>query len=450
MITWFAAVALAKKPGPPPDLYAVAATLREQALASLEPMTELTTMCDQIGHRLSGSPALEKAIVWTGEQMKADGLQVGTEPVTVTKWVRGEESATLHDPFPRDLSLLALGGSVGTPPGGITAEVVAVTELAEVAGLGERARGKIVLVDTPWTDYGRTVATRSGAAREAAKVGAVAALIRSVTPVSLDSPHTGMLRYEVDVPAIPAAALSTEDAALVHRLADQGPVRVTLNLAAATVGEAPSHNVWGQVRGRELPNEVVVLGCHLDSWDVGQGAQDDGAGCVMVMEAAALINSLPIKPRRTVRAVLFTNEENGLAGGKTYAKIHTSERTVAAIEADTGSGAPLGFRVQAGALAEPPPGTLTALAPLQRLLEPIGATELTPGGAGADVGPVLEAGGGLGLGLSQDMTGYWPIHHTEADTIDKVDPVLLARGTAAVVVAAWWLAEVGTLPPTTP
>ncbi|MCK6528821.1 M20/M25/M40 family metallo-hydrolase [Myxococcota bacterium] len=346
--------------------------------------------------------------------------------------------------------MLGLGGSVGTPPGGIEADVVVARDFAHLESLGEAVRGRIVLFDVPFTDYGETVAYRGRGASAAARLGAVAVLIRSVTPTSLSTPHTGALGYAGDAPRIPAAALTVEDAASLHRLADRGIVpRVRLEMGARTAPDGTSANVVGEVRGREHPGEVVVLGCHLDSWDVGQGAQDDGAGCVTVLEAARLIGALPQRPRRTVRVVFYTNEENGLRGARAYAEQHRDElpRHVAAVEADTGSGAPLGFRVHVpgggdGGAESPLAGeVMDRLRGVGVLLEPLSAAHLRLAHGGADIGPLVTAGV-PGFGLDQDMSGYWPIHHTAADTFDKVDPKLLARNVAAVAVLAYWLAEI--------
>ncbi len=449
MWSTFFVIALAARPQPAPPLAETATLVGKAAALSPAPFEELTELCDTIGHRLSGSANLERAIVWGLAHMKADGLNAWTEAISVPTWTRGAERGVLLDPISRPLDLMALGGTIGTPPGGLTAEVVVVDDWDHLARLGEAVAGKIVLFDVPFTDYGTTVAYRGRGAIEAARLGAVGALVRSVTPVSLATPHTGAMYYADDVPRIPSAALSVEHATLIRRLSLRSPVRVQIELGAATQADRPSANVVGQVTGREKPDEIVLLGCHLDSWDVGTGAQDDGAGCVLVLEALARIRALPVAPRRTVRGVLFTNEENGLRGGKGYASLHANERHVAAIEADTGAGTPLGFHIDAGLPEEAQvltPELAQALAPLAALLAPYGATAFSPGGSGADVGPTVDKGGVLGMGLSQDMSTYWPIHHTEADTIDKVDPAKLSANAAVMTIAAYWLAETPTLP----
>ncbi len=445
-----AGLALAGKPPPPPDLDAVAAGLLGAALASDEAYRELAALCDGIGHRVTGSAALDRAIDWGLAEMTADGLSTRREPVTVPIWARNEARATLLGSPARDLPILALGRSGATPAGGIDAEVVVVGSFDEYKALPDAAvAGKIVVWDVPFTDYGATVAYRWAGAIEGAKRGAVASLVRSVTPESLSTPHTGVMGVEEGKAPLPAAALTVEDSMTLRRLAAAGPTRVHLEINAREMPDGQSANAIGERLGRELPEEIVVLGCHLDSWDVGQGAQDDGAGCVMVMEAAALLAALPVAPRRTVRVVLFTNEESGGAGGKAYQAAHAGERHVGVLEADTGAGAPLGFRVDVGADDRP---DLEGLARLQRWLEPLGAGRLEPGGAGADVGPLVAAGS-AGLGLINEMSGYWRIHHTHADTFDKVEPAALRFNTAAVALAAWWLAEgdpIGRLPGAVP
>lgn len=425
--------------------------LIEQALAQDEAWEELAYLCDHIGARISGSPQLEKAVQYTAERMRDDGLQVSLESVQVPYWIRGEAELTELGPSPASRRLLALGGSAATPAEGIEGEVFVVSTFEELAENSDKARGKIVLFDAPFTTYGDTVKYRWAGADQAAKHGAVAALVRSVTPESLDTPHTGSMGYSDEVPHIPVAAITVEDAARYHRLQDDGVTpRVSLLLTPAWGEDRESHNVVGEVRGAAKANEIVVVGCHLDSWDVGQGAHDDGAGCTAVMEAVALIAARPTKPLRTVRAVLFTNEENGLRGGRAYAEAHAKESIVAAIEADTGAGAPLGFGVDVrnDAGEHDPAAIASALehfAPYKGQLEPVGATDLSEGYSGADIGPLVKDGA-LGFGLRNDMAPYWRVHHTEADTLDKVDPALLQKNVAALATLTWLLANDPELP----
>jgi len=433
----------------PPTMEQGAADLLADALASTEAWSELRYLCDHIGHRLAGSVGLEQAVAWGAEQMEADGLITSLEPVQVPVWIRGEEQVEILSPLPRRLEVLTLGGSIGTPPEGLSGEVMVVGSFDELSERGAEAAGKIVLFDDPWVDYGQAVSYRGRGAVVAAEHGAIAALVRSPTPASLGTPHTGGMRYAEGVPEIPAVAVTLEDAAWMRRLVENGEtVRVSLKLGAHRDGEAPSHNVVGEVKGREHPEQVVILGCHLDSWDVGQGAQDDGAGCVAAMEAGRLLAAMQVAPRRTVRVVLFANEEFGLSGGKAYGASHADEleHIVAALEADTGAGQPLGFRVdmRAGDTGERDEAlsaaTIAALEHYMPLLEDIAAVQLESSWSGADISPMVKKGV-PGLGLKHDTDGYWPIHHTTADTFDKIDPTLLAKNVAAMTVMGWILAE---------
>ncbi|HET9012532.1 MAG TPA: M20/M25/M40 family metallo-hydrolase, partial [Gemmatimonadaceae bacterium] len=280
----------------------------------------IAELTDTFGHRLSGSEALERAIDWTLARMRSDGLEnVRGEPVMVPHWVRGEESAELVAPRRKAMTMLGLGGSVGTPAGGLTAPVLVVTSFDDLQKRAADARGKIVLFDVPFTTYGQTVAYRGAGAAAASRAGAVAMLLRSVASFSMNSPHTGSMRRDTTATPIPAAAITVEDAMLLHRLQDRGVTpSVHLTMNARTLPDAPSRNVVAELRGRELPDEVVVLGGHIDSWDVGQGAMDDAGGVVAAWEAVRLMKQLGLRPRRTVRVVGWTNEENGTRGGIGY------------------------------------------------------------------------------------------------------------------------------------
>jgi carboxypeptidase Q len=387
---------------------------------------------------LSGSEALERTIDWTLERMRADGLEnVRGEPVMVPHWVRGEESAELVTPRRKPMALLGLGGSVGTPATGITAPVLVVTSFDDLQKRAAEARGKIVLFDVPFTNYGQTVQYRGTGATAAARAGAVAMLLRSVTPFSMNTPHTGALRYDTTVARIPAAAITVEDAMLLHRLQDRGqPISVRLVMGARTLPDAPSRNVVAELRGRDLPDEVVVMGGHIDSWDVGQGAMDDAGGVVAAWEAVRLMKALGLRPRRTIRVVGWTNEENGTRGGRGYRDAHASEvdKHVFAMESDNGVFRPFGIAAV---------GTDSALAMLRRiapLLARIGADSVSKGDGEADIGPLLAAGV-PGAGLEVDGTRYFWYHHTSADTPDKLDPRDVARCVAVMAVYAYVLAE---------
>jgi carboxypeptidase Q len=393
-------------------------------------------LCDRIGHRLSGSANLEKAIDWACETMKKDGLaNVRREKVMVPAWVRGEERAWLVHPARHELSILGLGGSVPTPAGGLEADVVVVKNFDE---LSDKVKGKIVLYNVAFTTYGETVPYRVNGASRASKFGAVASLVRSVTPVSLRTPHTGMMRYDEAQPKIPTAAVTIEDAELMQRLQDRGQtVRLRLEMNCKTLPDAESANAIGEVPGET--DEIVVIGAHIDSWDVGTGAHDDGGPSVTCMEAARILIKLGIKPRRTIRVVLFTNEENGIRGGNAYRDGHRHEKHVVAIETDSGLGTPLGFGLSISDKAKEEKG-LATLRQIARFLAPIGADKIKAGGGGADIGP-LGKDGVPTMGLNPDMSLYWQIHHTHADTMDKVDKDILSKHVAAMAVMAYALAN---------
>jgi len=281
------------------------------------------------------------------------------------------------------------------------------------------------------------VGLRYSGAVEAARVGAVGMLIRSLATADLRTPHTGAMEYKPDVPRIPAAAITPEDAETIHRfLASGDEVKVSFTLGCKNLPDAPSANVLADIRGSEKPDEVVIIGGHLDSWDVGTGAQDDGAGVAITMEAMRLIKASGLKPKRTIRAVLFTNEENGLRGGKNYAEVHAAELAghVAAIESDSGGGRPLGFGVSAG------PDAVAIVTKLAEPLARFAADEVIDGGGGADISPMATSGVPQ-MSLRPDATHYFDIHHTMADTLDKVDPHDLAMNATAMAVMAWSLAE---------
>jgi carboxypeptidase Q len=453
MLFLLASLALAKKtpPPPPPTLDEVGAILIGQALTDDRPFEDLVWLADRIGPRPNGSAGLAAAVEWSQTAMTKAGLTARAEPVMLPTWSRGEATADLLAPVAKALHPLALGGSVGTN-GTIEAEVLVVGSWADLAAHADQAKGKIVVWDVPFAGYGETVGYRFAGASEAAKVGAVASLVRSVSPVSLQSPHTGTQAYQDGVAQIPALAITIEDATLLHRLQDRGETpRIRLSSTSAVGDEKPSANVVGHLEGREIPQERVILGCHLDSWDVGTGAQDDGAGCAVVLGAARLIAEQPVKPRRSVEVVFFVGEEYKVAGARGFAAAHEADaqNIVAALECDTGAGQPLGFGLQLRGADEDHPleaddptvmRVIERLRPVSELLVPIGAGSLEVGHSGTDVEP-LVAFGVPGLGMHQDTTNYWPIHHTAADTVDKVDPVLLAKNTAAMAVMVWALAD---------
>lgn len=398
----------------------------------------LAYLSDRIGHRISGSPQLDAAVKWAVDEMTRDGFDnVRAEKVMVPHWVRGEESAELVEPTRRRLNILGLGNSVGTPPEGITADVVVVHNYDELEALGEKVRGKIVCYDAPFTNYGATVQYRGSGASRAAKYGAVAVFVRSVTPSSLDTPHTGSLRYDDALPKIPGAAVTVEAAQTMTRMQERGErIRAHLKMDAKMLDDVESANVVAELRGSEHPEQVVLLGAHLDSWDVGTGSHDDGGGCLQVWEALRTIKRLGLKPKRTIRVVLYTNEENGLRGGTAYRDAHKAELAdhVLAIETDGGTFKPEGFGITA------PPAATAQFKDILKLLDPIGAGGSAGEGGGADIGPIMKEGV-PGAGLDVEGSKYFYYHHTNADTLDKIDPKDLNLCVAAIAVVAYVVAD---------
>jgi carboxypeptidase Q len=416
-----------------------AARLIGEALGTPFAWQRLSVLTDTIGNRLSGTPALDRAIQWAIEEMKRDGLEnVHTEPVMVPKWVRGVESAEIVEPTRQPMVMLGLGDSVGTRPEGIQAEVLAVRSFEELEAKPAAARGRIVFFNAPFTNYGETVRFRSSGPSRAARYGAVAVLVRSVGLEGLRTPHTGALQYTNDAPRIPAAAITTEDADRLQRIADRaGRVVVRLKMEAHFDADVESANVVGEIRGRERPEEIVLVSGHLDSWDVGAGATDDGGGCVVTWEALRLMKKLNLRPRRTVRVVLWTNEENGGRGGLAYRDQHRAElaRHVLMLESDGGVFRPLGFGLTANEKAR------EAVRAIATLLAGIAADQVNAGGGGADIGPSTQEAHIPSMSLDVDGSKYFLIHHTPADTIDKIDPVEMAKCAAAVAVMAYVVAD---------
>jgi hypothetical protein len=425
------------------------------ALTDEEGFEKLSYLTTEIGHRLSGSRSLEVAIEWACERMRQEGLDVKKLPVAVPHWVRGKEHARVVAPVEKSLAMLGLGLSVGTPGGPLTAPVVAVSSFEDLAARGRPAvEGKIVLYAVPWMGYGQNVVYRSRGASRAAELGAAAVLVRSATGSSLYTPHTGALRYDDSAPRIPAAAITVEDAAWMARLIEAGKeVRVELSMEAHQLPDAESYNVVAEIPGREKPEEVVVMGGHFDSWDVGQGAHDDGAACMAAWQALTLLRRLGLVPRRTLRVVLWTNEENGLRGGRAYREWigDAVSKHVAAIEMDGGAERPVGFGIglRRGDGDAPDPvydEALSILKPIGTLLEAIDAGDMRRGGGGADIGPLM-AEGVPGLALRTVGDHYFDWHHTEADTLDKVDLQDFRKAVALLGVLGFVLADIpGTIP----
>lgn len=445
-----AAPALAQGPGGalPPETQMAVAALAAKGAAPTRATEWVRRLTDEVGGRLAGSPGDRAAVAWGRALLHELGFaNVRSEEVPVKAWERGVETAEVVAPFPQKLVVTALGGSVGTPAEGITAPVVEMKTLQAleeaVKADPEAVRGKIVFFSRRTTKgpqgpgYGANVPMRSSGAAKAAPHGALAVVVRSIGTSTSRVAHTGSTNYADGGPRIPAAAVSNADADLLERLLARGPVTVRLVLGCRPLPPSTSANVIGEVTGREKPDEVVVVSGHLDSWDLGTGAIDDGAGCAIAIEAARLIAESPRRPRRTIRVVLFANEESGLAGGTGYAARHAAElsKHAGAFEADSGTGTPLGFSWNAAETLEP------ALAAAARLLEPLGAGALEKGGkGGVDISPMDPAGVPL-FGLRQETGRYFDFHHSADDTFDKIEPSSLDKAAAAVAAMAYAVAD---------
>ncbi len=435
--------------------------IQAAALESDYAYKQVAHLTNNIGPRLSGSAQAQAAVEYVANELRRIGLDVQLEKVIVPHWVRGVETGALVE-FPgqapgttQKVILTALGGSVATPAGGITAPVIVVNNFDELRSLArEQVAGKIVLFNYRFDEqmaqqgfggeaYGQAVAYRGGAPSAAARMGAVAALVRSVGGAEYRLPHTGATRYAKDAPEIPAAAVTAEDADLMASLTTEGQVRMRLTLTPQRLPDAVSYNVIGDLKGSEHPEQIVIVSGHLDSWDLGTGAIDDASGVGVAMQAAQLLKQLNLRPKRTLRVVAWMNEENGVAGGRAYAENHKADvaNHIAAIESDLGAGHPLGFELKGK------PEALRLLAPVSMILQTSGAglsklVESTE----TDITPLANLGVPA-FGIWQDSRTYFNYHHTAADTLDKVKPRELAENAAVMSVLAYALAN---LPQTLP
>ena len=398
----------------------------------------LAALCTRFPHRLAGSQGLEDAIDWVIGEMRKDGFDsVTTDAVDVPHWERGQEKLTVLGDKPYDLAVVALGGSVSTPAEGIEAPIHVVSSYEELEKTKAQAKGRIVVFNVPFTSYGQTGRYRWEGAAKAAEAGAVGALLRSVTPYSLATPHTGGMGYDEKFAKIPYGAITPDAAQSLGRRQAAGlSDRVRLTLVTQTFPDAPSRNVIAEIRGSELPEEVVVMGGHVDGWDIGEGAQDDGGGVVMCWEALRVLRELGLKPRRTIRVVFWTNEENGLRGGKAYHALRKAEVKdhVLAIESDYGTFHPTGFGFSGKASAADLLQQVVALA------TSIGPMEVTIPGGGADIGPLM-AEGVPGAGLNHKDERYFWYHHSPADTLEKVDPKDFRNCAALLAVTTFVVAD---------
>jgi len=429
--------------------------LYDQVLTRSEGYDWLAYMTKKIGPRLSGTPQAAAAVEYTRQVMDSIGLDsVWLQPVMVPRWVRGErpERVVAHG-HPRfgtvEVSCTALGFSGGTPSDGVEAEVVEVFSLDEVDALGEQLKGKVVFFNRPmdprevnvFRAYGGAVDQRGSGPARAAKYGAIGALVRSMTTEIDDVPHSGATVFPENGPVIPAIGISTLDAELLHDMIQAGTVRVWIQADCHLMSPVMSHNVIGEIRGEEYPDEVILVGGHLDSWDIGEGAHDDGTGCVQSIAVMHALRQMGYRPRRTIRCVMFMNEENGLNGGRAYAEVAKEEgiRHIAAIESDAGGFTPRGF----GCTAEDAifPEKFKALNRFWDLMSPYDLF-LEPGGGGADISP-LKGQGVFLIGLRPDTQRYFDYHHTDRDRLEAVHPRELKMGTAAMTALVYILDKYG-------
>jgi hypothetical protein len=448
-----AAAQVREAPSAPAEIERTAAQLRDRALTDATAYDFVEGLTTEIGPRLAGTPAERRAAEWSAARLRRLGFdRVAIEDFPLAAWVRGAEEGTILGASPQRVELDALGGSSSTPLGGIEAEVVIFPSLEALAAAPDGSlRGKIAMVNRRMTrvqtgqGYGPVAAARSGGPGQAARAGAVAFIMRSAGTDSHRFPHTGATAYPDGRQPIPSAALSNPDADQIERLARRGPVRMRLVLNSTLQPASRSQNVVAEIRGRERPDEVVLLGCHLDSWDQGTGAIDDAAGCGIVTGAAKLIADLPRNPRRTIRVVLFGAEEvsqpggQGLAGARFHAARADAPRIVIASESDFGAGRIYSMQLPAAA------ANTEFMRGLGRVILPTGALmDSTPArGGGPDIGPFVAAHGTPAATLQQDGTDYFDLHHTPDDTLDKIDPDALKQNVAVWAAFAWMAAESG-------
>ncbi len=446
---------------PTPQLYTTKTIedmrrVQQAALASDYAYRQTAYLANNIGPRLSGSPQAERAVQYVADELKQMGLEVRLQKLSVPHWVRGDEKAELVE-FPgmasattQKIVVTALGGSIATPTDGMFGEIVVVNSFNELNALGrDRVTGKIVLFNNKFdremassgfggNAYGQAVAYRGGGAIAAGRLGAIAVLVRSAGGSQNRLVHTGAMRYDPDVKQIPAAAVSFEDAETIAYLAKMGKVRIRLLLTPQTLPNATTYNVIADLKGSELPDEVVIVAGHLDSWDLGTGALDDACGVAMSMQVPYLLKKLKLRPKRTIRVIAYMNEENGLVGGRAYAEEQAANfaKHFAAIESDLGASHPVGFLFTGKTEAIP------FFAPISNILREQGAgiSQLQPGGVGADIGPLTQ-GGVPSFAPYFDTRTYFSYHHTEADTFDKIDPKELAEGGSVMAVLAFGLAN---------
>lgn len=423
----------------------------EEALSRGKSYEWLRYLTTQIGSRLSGSEGAAKAVTWTKQVMEEEKFdRVFLQDVLVPHWVRGakEEAYIQNGKQKIKVPIAALGGSVATPVKGILAEVIEVKNFQELRSMDKaKVQGKIVLFNRPmdpkklstFEAYGGAVEQRANGANEAAKMGGIGAIVRSMASSLDDFPHTGGMRYGTGVPIIPTAAISTNGAELLSKLLQENPsLKFYFKQNCETLPDAPSHNVVGEIKGSEFPDEIIVVGGHLDSWDLAQGAHDDGTGCMQSIEVLRLLKALNIKPKRTIRAVMFMNEENGLRGGQRYAELakENKEKHIYGLESDSGGFTPKGFGI-VGTAAQ-----VEKIKQYKTLLAPYGLHEIERGGGGADIGPLAPLGTVL-IGFKPDSQRYFDYHHAASDKFETVNKRELELGAASMAALIYLLDKYG-------
>lgn len=460
-VLFMTAAVSAQEPKPTPPLYSEQTltdlrNIQQAALGSDYAYRQTAYLSNNIGPRLTGSPQAQRAVEYVAAELRKLGLEVRLQELKVPHWVRGEERGELVEyegmaaGTTQKVVLAALGGSIATPADGLTAEIVVVNSFDELNALPKGAvEGKIVLFNYKFdremqasgfggAAYGQAVQYRFGGAVAAARLGAAAVLVRSAGGSQNRLVHTGAMGYADGVKKIPAAAVTYEDAETIAYLAKMGKVRIKMKITPQTLEDAVSYNVIGDLKGSEKPDEVVVVGGHLDSWDLGTGALDDAAGVAVSMQVAYLLKQLNLRPKRTIRVIAFMNEENGGVGGRTYGQEQEANamKHFAAIESDLGASHPLGFYFTGK------PEALAFLAPISKVLGSQGAglSQLQPGGVGADIGPLTQKGVPSFAPWFNQQT-YFNYHHTAADTLDKVNPRKLAENGSLMAVLAYGLAN---------
>jgi hypothetical protein len=426
-------------------------SIYDQALTNSDCYNVLRSLCKDIGPRLSGSENAAKSVTYMEQVMKSYGFdRVYLQEVMVPHWRRiGDAKASIIADKKIQVKICALGGSVATPAKGITAEVIEVQNFEELDKLGEaKIKGKIVFFNRPmepkhvttFRAYGGAVNQRGSGASKAAKYGAVASVTRSMSLKNDEHPHTGAMRYEEGVNKIPAAAISTKDADLLSTAIKKGNAKMFVQFNCETLPDVLSYNVIGELKGSEFPDEIISVGGHLDSWDLGEGAHDDGAGCVQSIEVLRIFKKINYKPKRTIRAVMFMNEENGLRGGMKYLEEaeRLKEKHLAAVESDAGGFTPRGFDIDAE------DASISKIKSWSNLLAPYDLNQINKGGSGADIGPLKKLGGVTLIGYRPDSQRYFDVHHAETDVFESVNKRELELGAASMAALIYLIDQYGT------